>query len=100
MQENTWEAHPGPWHEMRCTSGLAGMLCLSGVRGHLADGVGVPFTEDTFWNPKTETGLGVWGLPGTSHPRQGQREGSPEGKMRERQEGPPAAQLPSGSWEN
>ena len=58
-------AHPGPWQEMRCTSGLAGMLCLSGVRGHLADGVGVPFTEDTLWNPKTETGLGLWGLPGT-----------------------------------
>lgn len=93
--------HPGTWRETGCTSGLAGTLHLSGVRGHLADGVGVPFTEDTFWMPKRETGLGVWGLPGTGHPRQGQRGGSPEGERREKREsGPPAAQLPSGSREN
>ena len=93
--------HPGTWRETGCTSGLAGTLHLSGVRGHLADGVGVSFTEDTFWMPKTETGLGMWGLPGTRHPFQGQRGGSPEGERRERREsGPPAAQLPSGSREN
>ena len=76
--------HPGTWRETGCTSGLAGTLHLSGVRGHLADGVGVSFTEDTFWMPKTETGLGMWGLPGTRHPFQGQRGGSPEGERREK----------------
>ena len=100
MQENTWEGLLRALARDGVHLWAGWTLHLSGVRGHITDGVGVPFTEDTFWNPKTETGLGVWGLPGTSHPRQGQREGSPEGKMRERQEGPPAAQLPSGSWEN
>ena len=57
MQENTWE---GPSRAL-----ARDRVHLSGVRGHLADGVGVPFTEDTFWMPKTETGLGMWGLPGT-----------------------------------
>lgn len=42
-------------------------------------GVGVPFTEDTFWMPKTETGLGVWGcLPPDIC------QGAEEGALRER----------------
>lgn len=74
--------HPGTWRETGCTSGLAGTLHLSGVRGHLADGVGVPFTEDTFWMPKRETGLGCGGCLAPDILTKGKGEGA----LRERGE--------------
>lgn len=52
--------------------------------------------------PETKTGLGGAGscLAQASHPCQVQREGSPKGQTERWESGPPAAQLPSGTWEN
>ena len=75
MQENTWEGLPQALARDGVHLWAGWTLHLSGVRGHITDGVGVPFTENTFWNPKTETGLGVgaaWYL--TSPPRAERRE--------------------------